>query len=196
MLNGSLVRLRAHAPSDLDACTRWINDVEVTRTLAVRYPMPVRAEEQWLERISTGADAFHARADVHFAIETLEGRYIGNCGIHRVEWESRSADVGIMIGEKDCWNSGYGTDAMRTMLRFAFREMNLHRIQLDVYDHNARAIASYGKCGFVEEGRRRQAAYREGRYLDVIVMGVLRDDFESIERGSAAKSGNDTAGRG
>ena len=176
MLTGRLVRLRAHAPSDLDAALRWINDTEVTRTLAARYPMSAQAESVWLERASQG-DTRHHETDVYFAIDTLEGRYIGNCGIHRVEWENRCAAVGIMIGEKDCWDQGYGSDAMRTMLRFAFREMNLHRIELTVFDFNERARAAYRKCGFVEEGRRRSAWFSDGEYHDIVVMGILREKF-------------------
>ncbi|HWO94421.1 MAG TPA: GNAT family protein [Dehalococcoidia bacterium] len=179
MLEGRLVRLRAHRPSDLDACLRWMNDVEVLRTSAGRYPVSPSAEAAWLERVSAG-DASGVPRDVHFGIDALsDGRYIGNCSIERVSFENRSAEVGIMIGEKDCWDRGYGTDAMRTMLRFAFREMNLNRIQLDVFDFNARAISSYRKCGFVEEGRRRKAWFAEGSYHDIVVMGVLRDEFEA-----------------
>ncbi len=182
MLTGRLVRLRAHAPSDLDAAFRWINDTEVTRTLVARYPMSAQAGAAWLEQVSAG-DARH-RDDVGFAIDTLEGRYIGNCDILRVSWENRTAEVGIMIGEKDCWDKGYGSDAMRTMLRFAFGEMNLHRIELWVLDFNARAIAAYRKCGFVEEGRRRSAWFSEGGYHDSVVMGILREEFADADAGA------------
>lgn len=84
----------------------------------------------------------------------------------------------IEIGEKECWGRGYGTDALRTLVRFGFEEMNLNRIALDVYDFNERAIASYLKCGFIEEGRRRQDIYKGGRHIDVVMMALLRDDWE------------------
>ncbi len=179
MLEGKLVRLRAHAATDIDASLRWINDPEVTRTLAARYPMSRQSETAWLESVSTGG-AVH-RDHVAFAIDTREGRHIGNCGIESVSWENRSATAGILIGEKDCWDNGYGTDAMRTMLRFGFHEMNLHRIQLEVLAFNERGQAAYRKCGFAEEGRRRDAWYGDGAYHDVVIMGVLRSEFDALD---------------
>ncbi len=183
MLEGKLVRLRAHAATDIDASLRWINDTEVTRTLAARYPMSRQSETAWLESVSTGG-ALH-RDHVAFAIETREGRHIGNCGIESVSWENRAATVGILIGEKDCWGKGYGTDAMRTMLRFAFREMNLHRVQLEVLAFNERGRASYVKCGFAEEGRRRDAWFADGAYHDAVIMGVLRSEFDALDAAAA-----------
>ena len=79
-----------------------------------------------------------------------------------------------MIGGKDCWGRGYGTDAIRALLRFAFREMNLNRVWLTTGENNPRALACYRKCGFREEGRLRQDRYLEGRYWDTILMGILR----------------------
>jgi RimJ/RimL family protein N-acetyltransferase len=85
-----------------------------------------------------------------------------------------------MIGDKTAWNHGYGTDAIVTLLHFAFDEINLHRVGLNVLEGNDRAIASYHKCGFVEEGRLRQAWYAAGRYHDVILMSVLEDEFRPL----------------
>jgi RimJ/RimL family protein N-acetyltransferase len=181
MIRGTSVQLRPLDPSDLEACLRWVNDPEVTRTLAARYPYSRLREQEWLEAT---ARSDPGTGQLTFAIETLEGRHIGSCGIHRVEWENRVCEIGIMIGEKDCWNRGYGTDAVRTLVRFAFREMNLHRVELNVFDFNPRAQACYRKCGFVEEGRKRQAFYRDGAYHDIIIMGVLREEFEALEAGS------------
>ena len=100
--------------------------------------------------------------------------------LHRVHAEDRKAGLGIMIGEKDYWSNGYGGDAIVTLLRFAFHEMNLNRVWLHVFEFNERARASYKKCGFREEGRLRQHYYAEGRYWDVFVMAILRDEFEAL----------------
>jgi RimJ/RimL family protein N-acetyltransferase len=91
--------------------------------------------------------------------------------------ENRNARLGIMIGDKSYWSQGYGTDAMLTLLRFGFEEMNLNRIDLTVDAENARAIRCYQKCGFVGEGRLREARYQRGKYGDQLVMSVLRDEF-------------------
>ena len=178
MIEGKIVNLRAQEMSDLERNTRWVNDTEVMRFLGGRYPWSLSAEENWMrERTKTPL----TYANCGFAIETKEGRHIGNCGIHEASPETRAASVGIMIGEKDCWGQGYGTDAMRTMLRFGFEEMNLHRIELDVYAFNERARASYRKCGFVDEVLKRSEVFREGRYIDVVTMGVLRREWEAAQ---------------
>ncbi len=93
----------------------------------------------------------------------------------------RRAELGIVIGEKAYWGQGYGSDAIRTLLRFAFEEMNLHRVYLRVYEDNARGIRAYEKCGFCIEGRLREANYRKGRYHDELIMGVLRGEFTAAQ---------------
>ena len=91
--------------------------------------------------------------------------------------EDRNADFGIAI-ERGHWDQGYGTDATRTILRFAFTEMNLHRVSLGVLDYNARARRCYEKCGFREEGRVREHHFHDGRWHDQIMMGILQHEFE------------------
>ncbi len=176
MIEGTLVNLRAQEMTDLERNHRWRNDREVTRFLGARYQFSMLAEENRMRERAAGTMAY--TGDIVFAIETKDGQHIGNTGLHNASSENRSADLGIMIGEKECWGHGYGTDALRTLVRFGIEEMNLNRIALDVYDFNERAIASYLKCGFVEEGRRRNDIFREGRYIDVVMMSVLREDWE------------------
>ncbi len=99
--------------------------------------------------------------------------------MHNIDWKNRSAELlGIFTGEKEYWGQGYGSDAINALLRFAFREMNLHRIYLHVHDYNERAIRCYEKCGFQLEGRQREALFRDGRYHDVLLMSILREGFE------------------
>jgi len=174
MLEGRLVKLRAREMADLQRNTRWINDREVTRFMAARYLMSSAAEEQWMRDRMVGPMSFAATP---FAIETKDGEHIGNTSLFNVSPEDRKADFGIMIGEKAYWSKGYGSDATQTLLRFAFEEMNLHRVRLDTYAFNERAIAAYLKSGFAEEGRLRQARYSGGAYHDVVVMGALRDEW-------------------
>ena len=179
MLEGELVRLRAQEPEDLERNLRWINDAEVRQfLLQARYPISRPEEEKWME-----ANRGSSFEYVRLAIETKEGQHIGNIGLGPASPEHRRAPLGIMIGEKDCWGRGYGTDAIRALLRFAFREMNLNRVWLTTGENNPRALACYRKCGFREEGRLRQDRYLEGRYWDTILMGILREDFEALEEG-------------
>jgi len=178
MLEGKQVRLRAVEPDEVEPNYRWFNDPEVTRYLAVGYPISRAYEAQWLERRGSSGNNF--ASGVQLAIETKDGVYIGNVGLHEPNAEHRTAVLGIAIGEKDYWASGYGTDAIVTLLRFAFGEMNLNRVSLHTFDFNERAVACYQKCGFQIEGRLRENYYGGGRYCDVIVMGVLRDGFDRM----------------
>ena len=191
MLTGKLVRLRAMEPADLDRAYEWINDRDVTRFLMARYPMSRSDEEKWLAE-SSGRNGFER--DVRLAIETLDGVHIGNTGLHAMRPEDRCAELGIMIGDKAYWSNGYGSDAVVTLLRFAFYEVNLHRVGLGVFPYNQRAIACYRKCGFVEEGRSRDEIYRDGRYWDIIRMGILRHEFDALHGGNAARPATSTAG--
>lgn len=177
MIEGTRINLRAPEFTDLDRNRRWINDREVTRYLAARYPVSDLAEEAWLRNLVSSPMSF---AHVFFAIETKDGRHIGNCDLGALP-EDRAATLGIMIGEPDCWSRGYGSDAVTTLLRFAFDEMNLNKVALTVFDGNARALACYRRCGFVEEGRMRQARYFAGAHHDLVIMSVLRDEWRATE---------------
>jgi RimJ/RimL family protein N-acetyltransferase len=178
MPTGKLVRLRAVELDDLDRSFAWINDAEVTRYLAHQsaYPFSRAQEEEWIR----GAVKRTQPPDLTYAIETLEdARHIGSIGLHGMLNNAHKAELGILIGDKTCWNRGFGTDAIVTMLKFAFDHINLNRVVLEVHDDNARAIACYRKCGFIEEGLLRQDRYRDGEYGDTIVMGVLREEFRA-----------------
>ena len=196
MLEGNLVRLRALELSDLERVYSWINDREVTRYIAARYPLSRADEERWLR----GSSPNSFGGGVQLAIEvkagevkdgeakngagkdgeTNESAHIGNIDLVEVQPEDRKAGLGVMIGDKDYWSNGYGTDAVVTILRFAFYEMNLNRVWLHAFDFNERAQACYRKCGFQEEGRLRDHYYTEGRYCDSVVMAVLRHEFEAL----------------
>jgi RimJ/RimL family protein N-acetyltransferase len=176
MIDGELVNLRPKEVGDVDRAYHWINDGEVTRFLNMRYPISLAAEEAWMQQQTASPGSYH---DAHFAIETKDGGHIGFIDFHETSVENRCATLGIMIGDKTYWSKGYGTDAMRTLVRFGFEAMNLHRIQLTVDARNKRAQACYRKCGFVEEARLRQHRYAEGELHDTLWMGVLRDEWEA-----------------
>jgi RimJ/RimL family protein N-acetyltransferase len=177
MIEGKMVRLRALEPTDAERAFLWINDREVTQFLMARYPMSLAAERDWV----TNAAKPMEFADARFAIETkADAVHIGMCGLHRARPEDRNAELGIMIGDKSYWDGGYGTDAMITVLRFAFEQMNLHKVALGVFEFNERAQAVYRKCGFVEEGRSREEVYQDGGYIDVLRMSILKREWEAL----------------
>jgi len=116
-----------------------------------------------------------------FGIVEKNGRLIGSVRLWRVSERNKSAMLTIFLGEKRVWNRGYGQDALRLILRHGFGAMSLHRVELHVFEFNGRAIAAYERVGFVREGARRQALFRDGRYYDIVVMGITRGEFEARE---------------
>ncbi len=152
---------------------RWINDFDVTRTLGVgRRPMTLEAEEGWYERAAKG------EGSVLFTIyerETL--RPVGNTGLEGIDHQHRTAEFGLVIGEKECWGRGYGTEAARLMLAYGFRCLGLHHIMLRVFAPNERGIRAYRSAGFKEAGRLRQAIRIDGEPHDVVLMDCLASEF-------------------
>src|SRR5947209_3005232 len=166
---GELIRLRAIEEDDLPRINEEFWNPDVTQHLSVTWPEPIGGTRAWwLQRRST--------RDATFAIETLAGELVGVCGLENLDPRSRSALLGIWIARSH-WHEGLGTDAVRTLCRFGFREMNLHRIALSVYETNPRGIRAYEKVGFKEEGRRRAALFVGGRFVDVIEMALLWDEL-------------------
>jgi diamine N-acetyltransferase len=175
MILGEKVRLRPIERDDLPRFVEWFSDPEVRRHLGVWLPFSLAQEERWFER---HLEQLERKELVLLAIEADEGVLIGSIGLHQIDWKNRHAELGIAIGEKAYWNRAYGTDAIRTLLKLAFREMNMHRVQLRVDADNARAIHCYEKAGFKKEGGLRDAVFREGRYVDQHVMSILQREFE------------------
>ncbi|HYM16736.1 MAG TPA: GNAT family protein [Dehalococcoidia bacterium] len=178
MIEGTLVNLRPRELADVERNARWWADPDIKWLTGDRYDWSRAAAEASMREIAGKPVALD---HVWLAIETKDGVHIGNCRLFAVSAEDRSAKLGISIGEEVYRSHGYGSDAVRTLVRFAFAEMNLNRVELDVFDYNDRAIACYRKCGFVEEGRRRQARYARGVYHDTVVMAVLRDGWRAAD---------------
>lgn len=180
MLEGKLVILRAPEAADSQMVHYWMNDPDVTEHLTARYP-PATSDDFWLA--GTGPISFSL---VRLAIETKAGEHIGGINLHQIDAESRNAGLGIIVGAKACWDRGYGGDAIVTLLRFAFGEMNLHRVWLTVLATHERGIACYRRCGFREEARLRSHVFRHGQYVDFVTMGILRDEFEALHGGGTS----------
>lgn len=179
MLRGERIRLRALEVQDAEVVWRWHQDHEFHVLDGWLYPASLAQMTAWVQ--SVGTPSFHR---VFLGIETESGALVGVVSLKRAEAEHRNADFGIAI-ERAYWDKGYGTDATRTMLRFAFAEMGLHRVTLGVVDYNARAQRVYEKCGFQVEGRVREAKLRDGRWCDAIIMGILDREFLVLEQQTA-----------
>ena len=173
MIPGKKVRLRAYREDDLKSAFAMINNQAVTRFLQFMRPRSLEEEREWLNGTMRNQ---HPNA-VGYAIESNDSEYLGGVGLMHLDQRNRSAELGISIARPDDWGKGYGTEAAILMLRHGFEELNLHRIHLRVYDYNERGRKSYEKIGFQEEGRLRQAHFRHGHWHDVVIMGILADEF-------------------
>jgi diamine N-acetyltransferase len=179
IIRGERVYLRAQERSDIPIFVRWFNDSEMTSYLSMRAPMSEPMEEAWFN----GMVAQQGKGAYHFTICRLDDdRPIGNTGLFDVDTVNGSAGIGISIGEKSLWGQGLGTDAMNALLDFGFGQLRLERMWLEVHDFNARARRSYEKSGFVLEGTERHANFKRGRYNDVLLMSILRDEWAAQER--------------
>ncbi len=116
---------------------------------------------------------------VSFAIEA-DNKCIGGITLFNFDQIARTCELGVGIGDRAYWGRGYGRDAIRTLLDYAFRLRNIHKVYLAIYSNNERAIRCYRACGFVEEGRQRKQAWVNGEYVDVILMGLLREEWKAL----------------
>jgi RimJ/RimL family protein N-acetyltransferase len=191
-LIGERVYLRPLERGDAASFVPWVNDGDVRRTLLFHRPLNLAQEEEFIDRVSQG------QQDVVFGIALKkDDRLIGNIALHRVQSRNRSAGFGIMIGDKTEWNKGYATEATRLIVAYGFRTLNLNRIWLHVYEDNHGGKRAYEKVGFLVEGTLRQDNYREGRYWDTIVMGILREEWERADAAGAKRAtGGKRAGTG
>ena len=178
ILQGDMVRLTAvNLEEDSKLFARWARDADYLRMLNTS---PVRqwSERQYEKWFKEDLEK-EKRDEFLFLIRTLEkDEAIGFIELDGVHWSHGDSYVGIGIGERECWSKGYGTDAMKVVQRYAFEELNLHRVSLNVFEYNQRAIHSYEKVGFVVEGREREFLRRAGRRWDMIFMGILKEEWE------------------
>ncbi len=176
MLRGEKVILRAITREDIARRFEFDNDVAFHTLLSSDpwEPRPLaRLEAEFEERVRQEDGEI-----IRFAIEA-DGQYIGHCLLYEFNQMARRCALGIGIGDPAYQGRGYGRDALRVLLDYAFRLRNLRKVSLTVSGDNERAIRSYRACGFVEEGRLRQHDWSAGQYIDVICMSILRDEWEA-----------------
>lgn len=174
MIEGRSIDFRAVEDEDANTFYNWFNDPEVTRFLHVPFPTISLAEERAIvERLRDNKDQ-HT-----FAIVLKDGALIGTCALRNFNWSARSAEIGIVIGEKAQWGKGYGGDAVDLLLTIAFQSLNLHKVWLTCATYNERGLRAYSRLGFREDGRMRDDRFMDGRYHDTVVMSILEDEWRN-----------------
>jgi RimJ/RimL family protein N-acetyltransferase len=179
LLRGRLVYLAAQdADSEAETVASWSHDSEFLRLLSDSPARP-RTTQYWKHSLSDGADN---PTGFPFGIHALDdGRLIGFVALWITSWPSAEAAVAIGLGKAADRGRGYGTDAMRVALRYGFAELNLERVTLGAFSHNARGIRAYEKAGFVREGQEREWLRRDGERYGQVSMGILRADWLRAE---------------
>ncbi len=174
MLKGELVVLRPAQRSDGKYYLKWCNDPEIIQFDTEYLPLTEMAQEKWWDNVPEGKYA-------HFMMDAVDGQVltpIGDVGLHNINAKDQNASFGIMIGEKEYWSRGYGTDATKLIIRYGFEQLNLYRIYSWVWSFNIRSIRLHHKLGFTEEGRRREIVYKNGAYYDEVMFGLLREEWK------------------
>lgn len=170
-LEGDRVYLREVRISDVgENYYQWMNDPEVTRYLEARfYPNPVDGLREYV------ASKLGDRNNVFLAIVLKESdRHIGNIKLGPINWIHRFADVGLLVGEKDCWGKGYATEAIRLITHYAFNTLDLRRLTAGCYDANRGSAKAFFNAGWQQEGLRKNHFYCNGSYVDEILLGIVR----------------------
>ncbi|MEK7647005.1 MAG: GNAT family protein [Patescibacteria group bacterium] len=175
-LEGRKVNLRPFGRADIPTLTRWVNDPEIREFITSFMPFTEKQEEEWLNRLEMNDE------DIILGVETKDGILIGSMGIHRINWRDRVAFTGAIIGEKEYWGKGYGTDAKMLLLDYAFNTLNLYKICSSAIAYNKRSLQYSSHCGYKIEGIRERQDFRKGRYWDVIELGLFKKEWLPIWR--------------
>ncbi|MDE2188612.1 MAG: GNAT family N-acetyltransferase [Patescibacteria group bacterium] len=170
-LKGKKTTLRPILESDIPLLMKWINDPEVRRFVKRVFPAMESDERDWIKRLHDKSGS-----DIAIMIE-VKGKPIGTMGIHGINWKDRTATTGALIGEKNYWGKGYGTDAKMVLLDYAFNVLNLRKIMSRVFAFNYRSLRYSLHCGYKIEGRLKRQRFSEGRYWDEIILGLFKSDW-------------------
>lgn len=166
-LEGELVYISPMNPEDAEIFTKWLNNPDITKYLSIHNGLvSVTGERDYLEKFSK--EEFHLSI-----IKKDNDKIIGNIALEHLDYKNGSAEFGIFIGDDENLGKGYGSEAIKLLTSYGFQELRLHTIYLTVLDNNPRAKRAYEKCGFVECGRRHEALFRNGKYIDLIYMELI-----------------------
>jgi len=166
IIHGEKIILRPLLVKDMESCLTWLKDPEVNKYLNQNYDnLTIEQELQWLNFIQKSDN------DIVFAIIIKNNKkYIGNCALHKINWSEKTCEFGIVLGEKIYWNRGYGSDAVRTIIKVAIEDLLLSKVTLHVYEYNLRAKKVYENCGFKFVKILKNEHFYDNKYWDTYEM--------------------------
>ena len=169
-LVGEKVYISPMNMEDAEIYTKWLNNANITQYLSIHNALvSIPGEKDYIENFT--------KEEFHMCIVKKENdELIGNIALEHIDYKNGLGELGVFIGEEENCGKGYGTEAIKLLTDYAFKELRLHNIYLRVYDLNDRAQKAYEKCGFKECGRLHEALFRKGKYHDVIFMELINKD--------------------
>jgi RimJ/RimL family protein N-acetyltransferase len=171
-IHGKLVTLRAICQKDSEILQQWSNDPSLWEMLGGwHFPFPIESTQKWIERLPQ--DSLNQR----FAIEAPGMGIIGTANLVEIDWKNRHAFHGMMLGNKDIRGKGFGKDTIMAIMRYAFEELGMQRLDGSFIEYNTTSIAVYEKCGWKIEGRLRQWYFRNNRFWDKLIAGITKEDY-------------------
>lgn len=176
MIKGKNIILRAIEQDDLKLLHKWANDPDIWYLLASwHFPISGKDHQKWFDKLSIGS------LDQRFAIEVQDMGIIGTANLVDINWKDRNAFHGMMLGDKDIRGKGFGTDTIMAIMRYAFEELGLERLDGSMIEYNEASLAVYiKKCGWKEEGRQRNWYFRKNRFWDKIIVGITKSDYQEL----------------
>lgn len=175
-IEGRNIVLRAIEDEDLDLLQKWANNPEIQYWLGGwHFPTNMNDQKKWFSGLSVGSN--HQR----FAIETKDLGLIGTANLVDIDWKNRNAFHGMLLGDKDIRGKGYGVDTVMAVLKYAFEELGLNRLDGSMIEYNEASLKMYiQKCGWKEEGRQKNWYFRKNRYWDKIIVGITKEDYFAL----------------
>ena len=168
MISGEKIVLKGLTKESAALIYTWVNKEELRDFTGTQYPVSEYEHEEWIKKMATATDK-----KLFLICDKTSGTPIGTIGLKNFNHTIRKAELFISIGDSNFLSGGYGTDAVKTLVDFCFRSLNLHKISVRVFESNARAIKCYEKAGFVKEGLLADEHFSKGRYEGVVVMGAI-----------------------
>lgn len=175
MIEGSIVNFRALERKDLRQLRDWRN-ADFMRKASREYRLlSMEHQKRWFDSLFTKTPE-----NIMFGIVDKKGKLIGVCGLTWIDWKNSKAEASIYIGERAWQRKGAATDALKTLVKYGFASLNLHRIYAVIFEFNKESIKLFKKCAFKLEGKHREAHYVDGRYWDELVYGILKDEYRGL----------------
>jgi hypothetical protein len=174
-IEGKLVRLRAVEKKDLKRLRDWRNDPDVKKFTREYRELSMRNQLQWLDSLARD------RNTIMFAVETKKGKLIGCTGLTYIDWKNSRAEVSIYIGDEKYKRRGYGTDILKTLMEYGFKELNLHMLFGEIFEFNKANIRLFEKCGFKKDGVLRHRLYRDGKYWNSVFYSILDKEWKKMD---------------